>query len=1073
MDVPPLLGLGTLALTSAVILWSSRKRREGFEDSLLKEYLGDSFSRYQTQGAEKYNPVTNLMHPLNNPLLEPNFSEKDLAEKNKQLKDALRPLRGEPSDPSYAIRGGNVADLKLNSESQGTAINAIKMCQAVRDSSCEAFDNPQFADSCGICLEDGKDGQGKPTLGGLYTNPDDREEQAQKAKRLNSRRVHYAPTVGQCKPERFATNKAECQRIKRVIECEKKQNFGVEGCSECLQDSIFRYIDKDVERTYANVYVMGSGELQISKSGTGEKLKVMLSDKPQKLTLNSFEEGQRLTLDVKGGDTGAQRALPEMPNTGVGLAGYLEGATNTGVYRMDIVPMIQVDSVTQKKPRMDGSVRTDTGVFVLMRPGRDKTTMSLTMMNPFTFLNAAEQEAQQCAPSPYVTKEESARLLNSAVCYKDKQEPGKYSQECLQSLFESAGCLPKGKWYPESPPEQRALMMSPSGQPRDLGAIAEYLNLLGQRANTGLDESGKELPINVWNEASLACLGVTVSSPCDKYNKETGPLGEDCLAYLWDNRGETDEVEGSLGPTYGGDKKISSLNAKGGPRYCTREGTMAPLDKAGQKRAGAIAAVQNMGVNAVKAFYDKISREANDNSLDDPQRQVAIQQCYGIKTPSTAGTQGTNQVLALNQTCSPQMIFSQWGAGPRNYGQFIMKQNYVIQFKVTLRGVSPNWTNLFQFTQTNNSCCEKGSRVPGCWIQPGGRGLHVYHALSKPWSHNPNIQLPLNQEMSVKIVVQGTRSEITVNGQTFVENMPEASPEGTATLWAPNPFENNQANADLRDFAFCTFEGNVSLLDNPAGRSKRTQQVYTTDTPECGGPMYELGPLRMGPWTGVSVWAARINQFPQNTPAKWIWNRANAARDAASGTQKIQYIFKNGGKATPATLFAICDNKASLKVNGQDIVLDANAQPFLNMGIQIRSGDNLIKMNVTNEGGPAGIIVACIANDGRTLFVSDATWTTCAPAPPPPPPKATFFEHCNYGGRSITLGPGRYDMDAMVNAGLPNDSLSAIRIPPGLLVTIWEHNFTGGSRRFTTDVPCLVNVGFNDTTSSIVIEQVK
>jgi hypothetical protein len=89
--------------------------------------------------------------------------------------------------------------------------------------------------------------------------------------------------------------------------------------------------------------------------------------------------------------------------------------------------------------------------------------------------------------------------------------------------------------------------------------------------------------------------------------------------------------------------------------------------------------------------------------------------------------------------------------------------------------------------------------------------------------------------------------------------------------------------------------------------------------------------------------------------------------------------------------------------------------------------------------------------------------------------KATFYVHCDYQGQSFSLGPGRHDINQM---GIPNDSLSSIKIPSGLKVTIFEHGgFQGRSLSMTADEPCLAKrnkdgLNFNDQTSGIIIERV-
>jgi len=81
--------------------------------------------------------------------------------------------------------------------------------------------------------------------------------------------------------------------------------------------------------------------------------------------------------------------------------------------------------------------------------------------------------------------------------------------------------------------------------------------------------------------------------------------------------------------------------------------------------------------------------------------------------------------------------------------------------------------------------------------------------------------------------------------------------------------------------------------------------------------------------------------------------------------------------------------------------------------------------------------------------------------------KATFYEDCNYQGASSTLGEGRYDINQI---GIRNDTLSSIKIPRGLKVTIYSDNFEGAKLELFSDEPCLINKSFNDIASSFVVE---
>src|SRR5512136_819865 len=82
--------------------------------------------------------------------------------------------------------------------------------------------------------------------------------------------------------------------------------------------------------------------------------------------------------------------------------------------------------------------------------------------------------------------------------------------------------------------------------------------------------------------------------------------------------------------------------------------------------------------------------------------------------------------------------------------------------------------------------------------------------------------------------------------------------------------------------------------------------------------------------------------------------------------------------------------------------------------------------------------------------------------------KAIIYEHSNFQGRSQELIPGSYNMASL---GIPNDSLSSLKVEKGLKVTLFEHEFTGRSRTFTEDT-AWVGDDFNDITSSVKVEDI-
>ena len=83
--------------------------------------------------------------------------------------------------------------------------------------------------------------------------------------------------------------------------------------------------------------------------------------------------------------------------------------------------------------------------------------------------------------------------------------------------------------------------------------------------------------------------------------------------------------------------------------------------------------------------------------------------------------------------------------------------------------------------------------------------------------------------------------------------------------------------------------------------------------------------------------------------------------------------------------------------------------------------------------------------------------------------KATIFQDANYAGNSQALGIGRYNLTDLtignVQLNLPKvpflgevislkvPSLSSLKVPSGLRVTLYQHsNFQGETRTYTSDV---------------------
>ncbi len=89
---------------------------------------------------------------------------------------------------------------------------------------------------------------------------------------------------------------------------------------------------------------------------------------------------------------------------------------------------------------------------------------------------------------------------------------------------------------------------------------------------------------------------------------------------------------------------------------------------------------------------------------------------------------------------------------------------------------------------------------------------------------------------------------------------------------------------------------------------------------------------------------------------------------------------------------------------------------------------------------------------------------------PPSPAVATVYQDCNYAGYAVGLNEGRYTRAQLQALGIKDNDLSSLRVNAGYQVQLFDgDNFAGTSVTRTSDTGCLVDQGFNDRTTSIVI----
>lgn len=91
-------------------------------------------------------------------------------------------------------------------------------------------------------------------------------------------------------------------------------------------------------------------------------------------------------------------------------------------------------------------------------------------------------------------------------------------------------------------------------------------------------------------------------------------------------------------------------------------------------------------------------------------------------------------------------------------------------------------------------------------------------------------------------------------------------------------------------------------------------------------------------------------------------------------------------------------------------------------------------------------------------------------ATPPEPgavQKVVLYSQCNYGGKATELPIGEYPFQVLMATGYINDTLQSVKVPPGLKITMWEHEIGGGREvTLTESNPCLNSINYMNTVSS-------
>ena len=618
-----ILLLGILFI--GLLLICHRQYGEGFLD----------FPDQTLASQPKYAGVTNITN-----LLNPSFSLS-----KSDINTITRSIDAKPSSNTYRLQS-IMPVTSLNDTP--TAIKAATSCEQAT-ASCSAFDDPVFAANCGISFDvNGTDAKGATHMGGLYLSPMDRRQQTKKAANVVEKGEPpydpynvYQPTLGMASKGTFGITKDGCTVVKEKVDCAAKQTFGSPNCSQCYTSGAFARVGPETGRLPSTLYVVGKGTSLIGSADNSFiplSTVTLLPDAPTKITIPAHAEGKKFI--IKGGKY---------------VAGYIEGSTPSGTFKIDITSLVHgTDAGQGKKPRISGTTKINGFKCINAIPDSGKKDVVISYMIPFSFLNTYDSDALTCSNGPIITQEASATFLESDPCFGKANKPGNYKLECLQTRWVELGGTQQGTGYPTTQALANAIQLDANGNPLTIDAIVDNLSIIMTKALTGKD-GATPLSIPEWNKVSMFATGVPINTPCDG----PGIGSQACASYVFLNQGNTSHVGATYtAPSIYATNKVDGfsnratlpegyLNQKGLPEgYLTQKGLPEGYENAPNpvifnqpgteldpNTPSGLAFAEQYGtdISRLKGAYNSIVTVANDNSKKNVQRAGQLKQTYNIK----------------------------------------------------------------------------------------------------------------------------------------------------------------------------------------------------------------------------------------------------------------------------------------------------------------------------------------------------------------------------------------------------------------------------------------------------------
>lgn len=360
MKLPGLANLLMVLVITGIILFlifllfNSFNKTEGFYP------VDGARIQYELIGKQRYNQFADMQDPFNI------FGTIPLDGSGQPILD------GALKTPSYEssgqrIKKGSAMEIRDDDPTIYTPLpidkelmRRIKLCEAVSDWKCEAFQDDDFNKYCGICIKDCETSGGiKRNFSGLYIDPYMRKNIVDDAK-IEQKEPEIIPTVGKVKSAKdFILYRPDCDYRKDRYQCANAKSISdpnvIEKCVACFtpptgkptfvytgkrgdKASLYKQQQKPYyfDAVFRLVTSQNASRIELKRRSTGKPVEMIVKS-PQEFEfiLTKTYESEQFTLSVEYQSFTPYQFTSDERNAINTIVGQNTFATSTNIQKTD------------------------------------------------------------------------------------------------------------------------------------------------------------------------------------------------------------------------------------------------------------------------------------------------------------------------------------------------------------------------------------------------------------------------------------------------------------------------------------------------------------------------------------------------------------------------------------------------------------------------------------------------------------------------------------------------------------------------------------------------------------------